>query len=367
MGNARGREVTPEVRAMGELHYYGDCIAHSWSKHVGTWHDMKRKNTDEIKRVWRSRSFAQRLLARVVLMYKPVPVQREGTGEFIGWRRRFKGRYWRIDFAELAREFGCSARTLYDELALLRALGLVTTHPVYVARKEDGTKRSPLYVVPVVARIIRITEAPRVIANEETSPVAGEETSLAATEETSVEPVKKLQPSYIPSFSPETFSPEEGERATRAAPAPDSIPVPDALKNQPAPPRKRAPKFSPANITASDDPRIATYLELLRGEITPSNAALICQRVNHEHISEWREVCIRWAANAWNPINFSGMFDAHDRACNAQRVQAIHGAPKAKARAEQPQQFGVGGEWYEAARSLGWDLSEIQQEVSIGN
>lgn len=363
MTNARGREITPEVRAMGELNYYGDCIAHSWSKHVGTWHDMKRKSSNEIKRVWRSRPFAQRLLARVVLMYKPVPIQREGTGEFVGWKRRFQGRYWRIDFAELAREFGCSARTLYDELALLRTLGLVTTQPVYVVRKEDGTKRSPLYVVPVVARIARITDAPKVVASEVSSPAASEETSADATEETSIEPLKKLQPSCTPSCTPKTLAPKEGERAMRSARANLDSAVSDEMRKQKPPAKVR--RFNPRAHRPDECSRSA-QVKLYRRrypkvKLSRADSRLIADTFTD--LDAWQSVLDVWR---WRPRNWTAMQERYEDTIE------IRDNPPPKAQAKQnaqPQQFGVGGELYRAAVAAGFDLSEIQtqQEANIGN
>ncbi len=171
----------------------------------------------------------------------------------------------------------------------------------------------------------------------------------------------------------ETFQEREEGGASRAAASAPDMPIPDALKNQPAPPRKaRAPKLSPANITASDDPRIAAYLEHLKDEITPTNAVMICERVSLDQLDAWRETMREWAYGngdaSWNPTNFAGMFERYERKLTSRRAKASGHQPSQPKAQPQPQQFGIGGELYRAAVAAGFDLSELQaQEASIGN
>lgn len=330
------REVTAEVKAVSELHYYGDCIAHGWSKHIGKWHAVKKRGSDETRRVWRSRPFAQRLLARVLWMYQPTPITNESTGEVVGYRRKFHGDYWRIAFKELAEEFGCSTRTLYDELELLRKLGLVRTLAVRQAAKADGVKRSPLYVIPITQAIAKITPRPRVEkAGEETSR-ASEETSVAAGEVSSAEPVKKLQPTSYPSSTPNPESPVVGERArdfdaqARAA----------GIDKQPPPPRKskkaeppKAPTITPEQLSHF---AVSAHREIVGVLLDAFVVQQIIAKVTDE--TAWRECLTDWRLHTnWRTDNIAGQLDRYARwgeikaqAANApplKRPEPINGAP----------------------------------------
>lgn len=330
------RDVTAEVKAVSELRYYGDCIAHGWSKHIGKWHAAKKRGSDETRKVWRSRPFAQRLLARVLWMYQPTPITNESTGEVVGYRRKFHGDYWRIAFKELAEEFGCSTRTLYDELELLRKLGLVRTLAVRQAAKADGVKRSPLYVIPITQAIAKITPRPRVEkAGEETSR-ASEETSVAAGEVSSVEPVKKLQPTSYPSSTPNPESPVVGERArdfdaqARAA----------GIDKQPPPPRKskkaeppKAPTITPEQLSHF---AVSAHREIVGVLLDAFVVQQIIAKVTDE--TAWRECLTDWRLHTnWRTDNIAGQLDRYARwgeikaqAANApplKRPEPINGAP----------------------------------------
>ncbi len=95
------------------------------------------------------------------------------------------------------------------------------------------------------------------------------------------------------------------------------------IHNQPAP---RKPRRSPANITESDDLRIAAYLELCRSEITPTNAEIITARIKPEWAGYWRETCHEFAANMWDVNKIGNLCDRTERKANAARVRAMQGA-----------------------------------------
>jgi hypothetical protein len=111
------------------------------------------------------------------------------------------------------------------------------------------------------------------------------------------------------------------------------------LKNQPAPPRKpRTPKFSPTNITESDDPRVQSYLEIVRDEITTTNADAIRERVALEHLQAWRDVLIIYALEERPATRFTWMFERYDNKVNAARVKATQ--PQAVKQATAPARNG---------------------------
>lgn len=215
------RPLTDEVRQFANLNREGDVIPHGWNKHIGRLRTFKSK-TGESKTSWRSRPFAERLLARVVWLYTPTPIK-NSSGDVIEWRRKFDGPYWRIDQIEMAEALGCSRKTIVEELALLRELGLVRTEEARTRTAADGGKHMPIYVIPIYAAIIKITG----IASNESLPVASNE-SLP-------EPVTNRYnssvPSSVPSSNgalPQTAAPSEPEPMTHTLATqliePDAIP-----------------------------------------------------------------------------------------------------------------------------------------------
>ena len=172
------RPITAEVAKFMHFHRDGDIIPHGWNKKIGDWHDYKNKKTGEIVKGWRSRPFAERLLARIVWFYTPTPVKND-SGEVTGWQRKFRAGYWQMNPVEMAQALGCSRQTIVDELSLLRELGLITTQASRDKTKADGNRNVPLFVIPVFDAIVGLTTA-----SQETTPVASKESCLAASKET---------------------------------------------------------------------------------------------------------------------------------------------------------------------------------------
>ena len=93
-------------------------------------------------------------------------------------------------------------------------------------------------------------------------------------------------------------------------------------KGSPAPPRKKkVAGFSVVN-TRHDDPRVATFLEILaQPQVTDTNAQNIIDRVPADAMWAWREALEIWAANSNWPIAMDKIFDRFDRIRNAKKYQ----------------------------------------------
>lgn len=162
------RPITAEVAKFMHFHRDGDIIPHGWNKKIGRWHDSTNTTTGKTVKIWRSRPFAERLLARIVWFYTPSPVKND-SGEVTGWKRKFRAEYWQMNAEEMAQAMGCSRRTIVDELSLLRELGLVTSRDSRGKTPSDGNRNVPLFVIPVFDAIVGLTRA-------------GEVSSLGASE-----------------------------------------------------------------------------------------------------------------------------------------------------------------------------------------
>ena len=132
-------------------------------------------------------------------------------------------------------------------------------------------------------------------------------------------------PSVEPLEEPSLNRQEEGAGAP-AGPDWDGLAAAAGIQNQPAPARKS--KRSPANITESDDLRIAAYLEFCRGEITPGNADIITRRVPLEWAGYWRETCREFAANMWDVNKVGNLCERCERKARAAAARANDTATK---------------------------------------
>jgi len=128
-----------------------------------------------------------------------------------------------------------------------------------------------------------------------------------------------------PSFNHQ-IEPPKGADAPRVFPVSDGPNT--SIANSAAFPKvwhgkmpKRQPKLSPANLTESNDLRIAAYLKYLRDEITPTNAERICGKVGIDHAAVWDETCREWAECEYNPTNFGGLFDKFESKVRARRLR----------------------------------------------
>lgn len=197
--STKDRRVTTEVAQFSKFNRDGDVIPHGWNQSIGEWHTVKMKD-GSTRQKWRSRPFAERLLARIVWRYTPSPVI-DDSGKVLGYKRKFDGPYWVMNPTEMAEALGCSVRTITDETKLLRKLGLIITQPV---SKRIGAKLPRNYVVPQFDAIAAITPSMCLKTDEVayTPEIIKEETSTAIKEETSTEQRKKLPSSSLPSSVP---------------------------------------------------------------------------------------------------------------------------------------------------------------------
>jgi len=240
---AHPKPITAEVRQFMHFNREGDVIPHGWNKKIGAWHDATKRSKDESKawvkdkkRVWRSRPFAERLLARIVWFYTPSPIK-DNSGKVTGWRRKFRGPFWQLNTTEMAEALGCSARTIRAEIDLLKTLGLITTKPARDRTHADGTKKLPIFVVPVYNAIVGLTQAE-------------EDSSLAAEEDSSLEPRKNLP---ISSFLPPSLSSSTSSTVVEVAAeaSPNENPTVHLqeereVKNTQVPPPAATPARAPA-------------------------------------------------------------------------------------------------------------------------
>lgn len=301
----KDRNVTPLVEKFARFNREGDVIPHGWNKHIGTWHDQKRKD-GTTRKVWRTRPFACWLLARVIWAYTPSPVY-NNAGEVVSYRRKFAGPYWVIDRAEIAAALGCSLRTIASETDLLRSLKLIETRP---AGNPSGSQNTRMFVIPNFDAIVAITPANQPAVGEPDQ-APSEETSPAPVKKLHPAPVKKLHPSYIPTSGPSSDPVGEGD--------PDQINVPADRKNQPAPPRKttqpaasgngRKEKKAAPHDETLDHPAVKLYQETFSRWPNEHQRKGIIAAVGDsaDMLARWNKTLDEWVMNDWKATSVPGM------------------------------------------------------------
>lgn len=278
------KPITAEVRQFMHFNREGDVIPHGWNKKIGRWHDAtkyranlaedaeidaatgKKKPIGSKKKVWRSRPFAERLLARIIWFYTPSPVKND-SGKITGWKRKFKGPYWQLNTVEMADSLGCSTRTIREEIALLKELKLIKTQLCH-AKEVNSKKRVPLYVIPIFEGIVALTKELETMPTDAPDATSNNEESSYPSSEDSSQLVRKNLPiSYIPPLSDtsSTSSPH-GEIAAGASPNQNPTqpleerkevktaqvpPTATAPARAPAPPQPHKP--DPSQVRQADD------------------------------------------------------------------------------------------------------------------
>lgn len=135
--------MTPTVAAIGQLHFEGNIIPHTWYKAVVFPNGKADLNAIVI-------------LAEIVYWYRPTVERDEATGEVVSIRKKFKADKLQRSYQSFADQFGLTRRQCEDAIARLVDGGYITkeTRTVDTATGKLG---NVLFVEPVVEAIQRIS------------------------------------------------------------------------------------------------------------------------------------------------------------------------------------------------------------------
>lgn len=136
-------DLTPTVAAIGQLHFEGNIIPHTWYKAIAFENGKADLN-------------AIIILAEIVYWYRPTIVRDETTGEIVASRKKFKADKLQRSYQSFADQFGITRRQCEDAIARLVSHGLIT--------KETRTVDTPagkvgnvLFLEPIVTALQRIS------------------------------------------------------------------------------------------------------------------------------------------------------------------------------------------------------------------
>jgi hypothetical protein len=136
-------DLPPTVAAIGQMHFEGNIIPHTWYKAITFPNGKADVN-------------AILILAEIVYWYRPTVERDEATGEIINIRKKFKADKLQRSYQSFGDQFGLTRRQCEDAIARLVAQGFITkeTRTVDTAAGKIG---NVLFVEPVPAAIQRIS------------------------------------------------------------------------------------------------------------------------------------------------------------------------------------------------------------------
>ncbi len=97
------------------------------------------------------------VLSDIVYWYRPAEVRDESSGEFVGYRKRFKGEYLQRSYRSLAKRLGISIGQAKDAVNHLVKLGVVVKHIQKIERVGDMVLSNVLYLELVPERLFELT------------------------------------------------------------------------------------------------------------------------------------------------------------------------------------------------------------------
>lgn len=144
--------LSPVVEAIGDLHFEGNIIPHSWYQHPLLRSDAKKRP--------KPHNVAIHLLADTVYWYRPMVIRDEITGRIIDRRQRFEAHRWRIDYQQWANHFGYGKRQVQDAAAFLKKRGIITIEVTDYITPSGYMIHNAVFIEPVVAMIEELNQIP---------------------------------------------------------------------------------------------------------------------------------------------------------------------------------------------------------------
>ena len=167
----------PTCDQLREVAFTGNVIPQIWYR-VFVKSDLKHPKPHLL---------AINILADIVYWYRPREIRDEGSGQIIGYQKKFRDDLLQRSYAQIAEQFGCSAGQAKDAIVFLEEMGVV--------RREFRTLRSNgmvyanvLYLALNVERLKELT-----YPCGEISPEGCPEESEGASDEISGTPVSEFR------------------------------------------------------------------------------------------------------------------------------------------------------------------------------
>lgn len=120
------------VDQMGEIHISGNVVPMTWLKNI-----LTEKGKPYL--------LAIMILADLVYWYRPTEIRDEGTGEVVGFKKKFKADLLQRSYKQFIDEYGESRSTITRALTRLEELGLIK-RVFKELKRENGTLSNVMFI-----------------------------------------------------------------------------------------------------------------------------------------------------------------------------------------------------------------------------
>ena len=120
------------VDQMGEIHISGNVVPMTWLKNI-----LTEKGKPYL--------LAIMILADLVYWYRPTEIRDEGTGEVVGFKKKFKADLLQRSYKQFIDEYGESRSTITRALTRLEELGLIK-RVFKEIKRENGTLSNVMFI-----------------------------------------------------------------------------------------------------------------------------------------------------------------------------------------------------------------------------
>lgn len=136
-------QSTPVVTTIGQIHFEGNIIPHTWYQHLRT--KMNTPHTTAII-----------ILSEIIYWYRPVEDRDEQTGRLLGFHKKFKGEMYQRNYERYADQFGFTKGQVKSAFDYLREKGLVRTEFKSFTSETGLYLSNVMYAEPIPEAIARI-------------------------------------------------------------------------------------------------------------------------------------------------------------------------------------------------------------------
>ena len=152
------RKPTPTVLEMGQLHFSGNIVPHTWYQHLVK-EKKHRAGNDQVGTFTYPYLEAIVILSDICYWYRPKEIRDEDTGHVLRYEKRFWGDMLQRSYSQYGDLLGLGKNQARAALKWLEKKGLVKLHLRTVPTKI-GNLPNVLFIELIVSGLIKINTLP---------------------------------------------------------------------------------------------------------------------------------------------------------------------------------------------------------------
>lgn len=137
------------VLDVGKINFSGNIIPHTW------YQSIMRKNG-------KPNLVAITILSDIVYWYRPIEIRDERTGQFLGWRKKFKADKLQRGYADFAKMYGVSKGQVKAAMDELEEQGIINREFRTIVMKNGRAANNVLYIGLNSDTLLDITYPPSI-------------------------------------------------------------------------------------------------------------------------------------------------------------------------------------------------------------